>query len=157
MAQQVTNFGRFYSAFHKLTIHGEPDEVKRSIVLQYTDGRTESLREMTWAEYDRCCADLERGTGGREKLRKERSATLHLMQRMGVDTSDWERVNALCRDPRIAGKDFRRIADDEHPGLRARLRAIGRKGGFRGQPGRQEPPQPPAGTMTVRVSPVGQA
>lgn len=157
MAQQVTNFGRFYSAFHKLTIHGDRDEVKRSIVLQYTDGRTESLREMTQAEYDRCCADMERGTGGREKLRKERSATLHLMQRMGVDTSDWERVNTLCRDPRIAGKDFRRIADDEHPGLRARLRAIGRKGGFRGQPGRQEAPQPSAGTKTVRVSPVGRA
>lgn len=157
MKQQVSNFGRFYTAIREMNPIGDRDEVKRSIVLQYTDGRTESLREMTRAEYDRCCADLERGTGGREKLRKERSATLHLMQRMGVDTSDWERVNALCRDPRIAGKDFRRIADDEHPGLRARLRAIERKGGFRGQPGRQEPPRPPAGTMTVRVSPVGQA
>lgn len=157
MKQQVSNFGRFYTAIREMNPIGDRDEVKRSIVLQYTDGRTESLREMTRAEYDRCCADLERGTGGREKLRKERSATLHLMQRMGVDTSDWERVNALCRDPRIAGKEFRRIADDEHPGLRAKLRAIGRKGGLRGQPGRQELPQPPAGTMTVRVSPVGQA
>ncbi len=157
MKQQVSNFGRFYTAIREMNPIGDRDEVKRSIVLQYTDGRTDSLREMTRAEYDRCCADLERGTGGREKLRKERSATLHLMQRMGVDTSDWERVNTLCRDPRIAGKDFRRIADDEHPELRARLRAIGRKGGFRGQPGRQEAPQQPAGTMTVRVSPVGQA
>lgn len=157
MKQQVSNFGRFYTAIREMNPIGDRDEVKRSIVLQYTDGRTESLREMTRAEYDRCCSDLERGTGGREKLRKERSATLHLMQRMGVDTSDWERVNALCRDPRIAGKDFRRIPDDEHPGLRARLRAIGRKGGLGGQPGRQEIPQPPAGTMTVRVSPVGQA
>lgn len=157
MKQQVSNFGRFYTAIREMNPIGDRDDVKRSIVLQYTDGRTESLREMTRAEYDRCCADLEQGTGGREKLRKERSATLHLMQRMGVDTSDWERVNALCRDPRIAGKDFRRIADDEHPELRARLRAIGRKGGFRGQPGRQEAPQPSAGTMTVRVSPVGQA
>lgn len=157
MKQQVSNFGRFYTAIREMNPIGDRDEVKRSIVLQYTDGRTESLREMTWAEYDRCCADLERGTGSREKLRKERSATLHLMQRMGVDTSDWERVNTLCRDPRIAGKDFRRIADDEHPELRARLRAIGRKGGFRGQPGRQEAPQQSAGTMTVRVSPVGQA
>lgn len=157
MKQQVSNFGRFYTAIREMNPIGDRDDVKRSIVLQYTDGRTESLREMTRAEYDRCCADLERGTGGREKLRKERSATLHLMQRMGVDTSDWERVNALCRDPRIAGKDFRRIADDEHPELRARLRAIARKGGFRGQPGQQEAPQPSAGTMTVRVSPVGQA
>lgn len=157
MKQQVSNFGRFYTAIREMNPIGDRDEVKRSIVLQYTDGRTESLREMTRAEYDRCCADLERGTGGREKLRKERSATLHLMQRMGVDTSDWERVNALCRDPRIAGKDFRRIADDEHPELRARLRAIERKGGLRGQPGRQEAPQQPVGTMTVRVSPVGQA
>ena len=42
MGQQVTNFGRFYSAFHKLTIHGEPDEAKRQFVLQYTAGRTDS-------------------------------------------------------------------------------------------------------------------
>lgn len=139
MKQQVSNFGRFYTAIREMNPIGDRDEVKRSIVLQYTDGRTDSLREMTRAEYDRCCADLERGTGGREKLRKERSATLHLMQRMGVDTSDWERVNTLCRDPRIAGKDFRRIADDEHPELRARLRAIGRKGGFRGQPDGRRP------------------
>lgn len=65
MKQQVSNFGRFYTAIREMNPIGDRDEVKRSIVLQYTDGRTESLREMTRAEYDRCCADLEQGTGGR--------------------------------------------------------------------------------------------
>ena len=45
MTQQVTNFGRFFSAFHKLTIHGEPDEARRQFVLQYTaDAPTHSRR-----------------------------------------------------------------------------------------------------------------
>ncbi len=157
MAQQVTNFGRFYTAIREMNPVGDRDEVKRSIVLQYTDGRTESLREMTQAEYDRCCADMERGTGGREKLRKERSATLHLMQRMGVDTSDWECINALCRDPRIAGKDFNRVSRVEHPELRARLYAIERNGGLRCHPGRRAIPPPPSCATTVTVNPIGQA
>ena len=134
MAQQVTNFGRFYSAFHKLTIHGEPDEAKRQFVLQYTAERTDSLKEMTRAEYDRCCEDLERKDGRKDELRKERSATLKLMQKMGVDTTDWGRVNLLCRDVRIIGKDFYNITAEEHKELRRKLRGIERKGGIRRQP-----------------------
>ena len=90
MAQQVTNFARFYTAVRALDPIGDRDEVKKSLVYQYTDGRTDSLREMTRAEYDRCCEDLERKTGQKDELRKERSATLKLMQKMGVDTTDWE-------------------------------------------------------------------
>ena len=55
MKQQVTNFGRFYSAFHRLIIHGEAEEAKRQFVLQYTAGRTDSLKEMTRKEYTDLC------------------------------------------------------------------------------------------------------
>lgn len=140
MKQEVTNFGRFYTAVRALNPIGDRDEVKKSLVYQYTDGRTDSLREMTRAEYDRCCEDLERKTGRQDELRKERSKTLKLMQQMGVDTTDWGRVNLLCRDARIIGKDFYHITAEEHRELRRKLKSIERKGGIRRQP--VEMPEP---------------
>lgn len=131
MKQQVTNFGRFYTAIRALNPIGDRDDVKKSIVYQYTNGRTDSLREMSRAEYDKCCEDLERKTGQKDELRKERSATLKLMQKMGVDTTDWNRVNLLCRDTRIIGKDFYYITAEEHRELRRKLRSIERKSGIR--------------------------
>ena len=130
MAQQVTNFGRFYTAIRKLSGIGDRDDFKRQMVSQFTNGRTDSLREMTRQEYDRCCESLEGQSRYKEELRKERSATLKLMQKAGIDTTDWNRINRFCLDPRIAGKEFARITADEQPQLRRKLRAIDSKGGF---------------------------
>ncbi len=134
MKQQVTNFRRFYGAIKAFDFVADRDDVKKSLVHQYTNGRTDSLREMTRAEYDRCCEDLERKAGRQDELRKERSKTLKLMQQMGVDTTDWNRVNLLCRDTRIIGKDFYHVTVEEHRELRRKLRGIERKGGIRRQP-----------------------
>ena len=44
MAQEVTNFARFYTLFNKLPCTGDREEFKKSIVLQYTwepDGQSE--------------------------------------------------------------------------------------------------------------------
>ena len=112
MAQQVTNFGRFYTAIRKLSGIGDRDDFKRQMVSQFTNGRTDSLREMTRQEYDRCCESLEGQSRYKEELRKERSATLKLMQKAGIDTTDWNRINRFCLDPRIAGKEFARITAD---------------------------------------------
>lgn len=142
MEQEVTNFRRFYAAIKALDFVADRDDVKKSLVHQYTGGRTDSLHEMTRAEYDRCCEDIERKVCGQDELRRERSKTLRLMQKMGVDTTDWGRVNLLCRDARIIGKDFYRIASDEHRELRRKLHGIERKGGLRRRP--VEMPEPPA-------------
>ena len=149
MTKTTRNYGRFYGALNAIVASGERDEMKKMLVRQYTNGRTESLREMSDGEYARCCRALEeRGRDG-ERLRRERSATLKLMQQMGVDTTDWGRVNLLCRHPRIAGRDFYNIEAGEHPGLRRKLRAITGKGGLRGGEEKAEktllviPPQMP--------------
>lgn len=60
-------------------------------------------------------------------MRSKRSAVLHQMQLLGVDTADWNKVDALCRDSRIAGKQFRRLDCDELDALLKKLRAIRRK------------------------------
>ncbi len=128
MAQTIKNFGRFYSAFHRLTIHGEPDEAKRQFVLQYTGGRTESLKEMSWKEYTNLCEALEGMNGGRDKLKRRRSIALKLMQELEVDTTDWAQINDFCRHPRIAGKPFGQLTIEELMELATKLRSIKRKG-----------------------------
>lgn len=155
MAQQVTNFGRFYTAIRALNPIGDRDDVKKSIVYQYTNGRTDSLREMSRTEYDKCCEDLERKTGQKDELRKERSATLKLMQKMGVDTTDWNRVNLLCRDARIIGKDFYYITAEEHRDLRRKLRSIERKGGVNRKSASMLEPRPQQKHQQVFVVPIG--
>ena len=131
MAQEVTNFARFFASFNRLPCSGEREEFRRQVVSQYTWGRTESLREMTRGEYDACCEALERLSGRKEEQKKLRSRVLKQMQKMGIDTGDWVRVNAFCADRRIAGKVFARLSNEELEALSVKLRSIRRKGGLR--------------------------
>ena len=136
------NYARFYTLLKKM-----PGADKETLVSQYTDGRTTSLRETTRQEYDRMCRDMERETGYdefvegiRRQLRRRRSEVLKLMQQLGIDTTNWNRVDAFCKDVRIAGKAFRHISIDELEALAVKLRIIERKGGLKARP--QQPEQP---------------
>ena len=137
MAQEVTNFARFYALFNKLPYQGDREEFKKQIVLQYTWNRTDSLKEMTAKEYEVCCTALEKLSGQdewrqklREELRRKRSVCLKLMQQLGIDTTDWNRVNEFLNNPRIAGKPFVQVSTAELEQLAIKLRAIQRKGGL---------------------------
>lgn len=138
MAQEITNFARFYAAFARLPHSGDREEFKRSIIHQYTWGRTDSLKEMSRQEYQACCAALEALSGMRDDLRKARSRCLKLMQRVGVDTSSWERIDAFCTHPRIGSKPFARLSITQLDALSTKLHAIARKGGLMG--GKRETP-----------------
>ena len=125
----VENYGRFYALLKRL-----PGADKETLVLQFTDGRTEHLRQMTDAEYDRMCRAMEQVACYDERreamvraMRRARSTALHQMQRWGVDTSDWGRVDAFCQDRRIAGKRFRDLTQEELERLTVRLRMMRRK------------------------------
>ena len=48
------NYARFYVLLNRLPT-ADRDELKATLVSQYTGGRTESLREMTNKEYDAMC------------------------------------------------------------------------------------------------------
>ena len=69
MAQEVTNFARFYTLFNKLPCTGDREEFKKSIVLQYTWNRTDSLKEMTAKEYEP--ADGSGELSGQERMATE--------------------------------------------------------------------------------------
>lgn len=53
------------------------------------------------------------------------------MQKLGIDTADWNRVDAFCQDGRIAGKVFRFLDTLELEQLAKKLRSIEHKGGIR--------------------------
>lgn len=140
------NYGRFYALLNRLPVHDE--EMKERLVRQYTDGRTASLREMTATEYRTMCDALDRSLKDgwsirREQLRKCRSSALKQMQRLGIDTTDWTRINAFCCDVRIAGKEFGALGPEELDALTMKLRAIERHGGLKALPRQPEPASVP--------------
>ena len=139
--QEITNFARFYTLFNKIPCSGDREEFKKEMVSNATLGRTDSLREVTRREYQDLCEALEKVCpsserekaleAAREELRRQRSICLRLMQKLGIDTTDWTRINAFCQDGRIAGKQFRDITSEELEQLAKKLRSIERKGGIR--------------------------
>lgn len=129
----MRNYARFYVLLSRLPTT-DREELKASLVSQYTGGRTESLREMTQKEYDTMCDAMQEMAGNqkakeiaRAELRRMRSSVLHQLQLMGIDTTDWDRVNAYLRNPRIAGKDFRKLTIGELETVNIKLRIIQRK------------------------------
>ena len=129
----MENYSRFYAIFNRLPYRGDREDFKKSVVLQYTWNRTEHLHEMTEREYNDCCAALEKmlAPDARDvfirELKKWRSSALHQLQLYGVDTTDWNKVNAFCEQPRIAGKPFRDLDCEELEALTKKMRAIIRK------------------------------
>lgn len=120
------NYARFYTLLKKM-----PCADKETLVSSFTNGRTTSLREMSVKEYETMCSSLEEQTGWKSELKKKRSLCLKLMQQLGVDTSDWARVDNFCQHPRLAGKPFRKISVEGLQDLAVKLRIIKQKGGLK--------------------------
>lgn len=133
MTQEIDNYARFYALLRKL-----PGADKDELVYRFTDGRTTHLHLMAREEYDSMCRLMEQMAGHderrarwRQEMKRWRSTCLRLMQQLGIDTTDWARVNDFCMNPRIAGKPFARITLDGLEALAVKLRSIRRKGGLK--------------------------
>lgn len=135
MSGQVTNFGRFYGLL-KLMPGMDKEELKQQLVMYWTLGRTDSLREMTQHEYHNMCDELnytlkkqvQDDKNTFDALRRQkRSTCLKLLQKIGVDTTDWNAVNSYCRSPKIAGTVFKNLCLDELDELSMKLRMILKK------------------------------
>ena len=134
------NYARFYALLKQL-----PGADKETLVEQYTGGRTTHLRQMTIKEYELMCSVMAQVAGYetrkealRKELRRKRSVCLKLMQQLGVDTTDWTRVDNFCMNPRLAGKPFRNISIEELEELSVKLRTIKRKGGLKLKPSQEK-------------------
>lgn len=123
---------RNYTKFYAL-LKQRPSIDKDELVLQFTDGRTTHLTEMSNQEYNEMISALEESMApSREELRRWRSSALLRIGRLGISTIDnWEEVNAFVSSPKIAGKVFYELSVDELKTLVRKLESIERKGGLR--------------------------
>lgn len=120
------HFGRFWTLLRRM-----PCADKSTLVEQYTRGRTIHLHEMSKAEYDLMCNEMERVAcyderkdRHRQEMKKLRSVCLRQMTLWGVNTRDWSKVDAFCENPRISGKPFRHLRHDDLTRLNAKLHAM---------------------------------
>ena len=117
------NYANFYVLIKKL-----PHASKEVLVEAHTGGRTTSLKDMTCLEYESMIRTMRRDIEREEEKRKARSSLLRLMQKYGVDTTDWDDINRFCRLKRIAGKEFGRLDIKELKAVAKKMRAILAKG-----------------------------
>ena len=108
---------------------------KDDIVMQFTEGRTTHMSEMTNAEFHEMCDAIE-GRFNRsvyeQQLKKSRSAVLLRIGRLGINTIDnWDEVNAFLLSPKIAGKLLYEMSVEEMKALVKKLEAILRNGGLK--------------------------
>lgn len=133
MKDKPRSYARFYALLKRMA--GDREEIKRTLVDRFTGGRTTSLREMRTGEYEAMCRALDAelahpGISEEEAgaaIKRHRSSVLRRMQKIGVDTSDWNAVDAFCLDNRIAGKRFALLSVEELQALLPKLEAILRK------------------------------
>jgi len=111
-----------------------PGATKESIVWQYSNMLTTSLREFydkRPEDYKRMIADLQIKVNkisghynSDAEIKKLRSAVLHRLQKHGIDTTDWGRVNIFLQQPRIAGKMLFEMTATEMKSLISKLESI---------------------------------
>lgn len=121
------NYTRFYGLLRQ-----QPGIDKDEIVLQFTDGRTTHLTEMTDAEYAEMLAALEEAARpSHAELKRWRSSALLRIGRLGINTIDnWDGINAFVSSPKIAGKPFYELTVHDLRDLVRKLEMIERKGGL---------------------------
>lgn len=117
-----TNYATFYALLKLM-----PGASKEELVLQWTNGRTTSLKEMSAREYSMMIRQLREAVENLEEKKKARSAVLKQIQLYGIDTTDWDAVDRFCASPRIAGKAFRYLTIAELKTLRVKMLSIRHK------------------------------
>lgn len=116
--------------------HRLDEEEYRAMIMELTDGRTNTTKELTYAEAQYLAGYIT-GVNTRlhataeqmmaQSLKRQRSAVLKRLQQIGVDTTSWDNVNAYLRSPRIAGKPLYELDSDELAALIPKLESIKRK------------------------------
>jgi thiamine pyrophosphate-dependent acetolactate synthase large subunit-like protein len=111
-----------------------PGADKEDLVWEYSHTVTNSLSEFYNKNpngYAQMITDMQRivdkmkpQTNEQAELKRLRSAILHRLQKHGIDTTDWKRVNAFMRQPRIAGKTLGEMTISELQALIPKLQSI---------------------------------
>lgn len=126
MKQQVKNFTKFYVLLKQMP--GLNEQLKESLVWQFSGLRTNSLREMTKGEYNTMIRymqeQIEQNQDEERVIKKLRSGILTRLQKHGIDTTNWNDVNRFMQQPRIAGKALYELSIPEMQNLIGKIESI---------------------------------
>lgn len=125
------HYRRFYAAYGRLPYSGDKAELKKTLVLEHTDNRSEHLSDMTEDEYDSLCRNIEAkvklteaAETYRKNLKKKRRTVLVLLKEYGVNTEDWSDIDRFCEQATISGKKFAQLTIPELDSLNRKMRSI---------------------------------
>lgn len=116
--------------------NGLNEEQRRAMLYELTDGRTNSTKDLTYAEAQYLSGFLNGaaqmadniGTQLEQKaMKRMRSAVLKRLQQIGIDTTDWDTVNAYLGSKKIAGKPLYNLDYEELQALIPKLESIKKK------------------------------
>lgn len=114
---------------------GIDEDARRALIHRLTNGRTDSTKGLTYSEAQYILGFLEGTAQGKvnsqrittDAVKKLRSAVLKRLQQIGIDTTDWDAVNAYLRSPKIAGHALYELSGQELSNLIPKLESIKRK------------------------------
>jgi len=120
--QPKPSYSRFYALLNQMR-----GITKEDIVYEWSEGGTTSLSE--FAEY---CPDIyqemltamDKTVNDYAAIKKARSGVLVLLQKIGIDTTNWKAVNAYLESPKICGKRLYRLNLNELNHLRRKLECV---------------------------------
>ena len=141
--KEKNDYSDIWAMIGKLSVESdlEPKEIKESMVYNLTGGRTVRLSELSTPELGTLRKGLRKAlgqgsdaSGRRDPSRaRQRSRVLALLTKYGINTKDWDAINAFCQSPRISGKAFAELTRDELTALAKKMHAILRKSAKRAE------------------------
>lgn len=125
MAKSKRNYARLYCLLGEVMPQLDREEAKELVASAVSNDRTTSLRELTEEEFQAALGYLSRQLKeSSAEVKKARSRALHQLQKYGIDTTDWDRVNGFVAQAKIAGKPFYHLDVKELDQLTNKMRAI---------------------------------
>lgn len=122
------NYARFYCLLAASMPELDREEAKELVAHRVSDGRTDSLRDLTDREWQSAMRMVEGIHDDRTgDLRRARSRALKQLQLYGIKTTDWDEVNRFVAQPKIAGKSFYNLDEQALESLTRKMRAINAK------------------------------
>jgi len=100
---------------------------KEDIVYKWSQGGTTSLSEfaaMCPSLYQEMLETMDNDVSNPEAVKQARSGVLRVMQKIGIDTTNWKEVNAYLESPKICEKRLYNLHLDELHQLRRKLESI---------------------------------
>ena len=129
-------YRRFFTLLRQTGCAGDLEEVRRAMVMDFSRGRTDSLRELSRLEYTELCNRIERTLPPRQRIEKAHTerkkwetAVYGVLKSIGVNVRDAHAVRSFLSARTIGCKNLGALDEVQMRALFVQLKEIERKQG----------------------------